>query len=134
MTTVLYDERVTEVTNATIAGEHLWLSPTDLSAATGWKLETEGLCKGDTCVRTQSAWVDAEGRVDVSAFAQYMGQPVTREASLDVWAFGESVNARRDSLHSLQAPEFTLPDLDGKLHSLSDYRGKKVFLFSWGSY
>ena len=28
----------------------------------------------------------------------------------------------------------TLPDIDGKLHSLSDYRGKKVFLFSWGSY
>ncbi|MCC7122956.1 MAG: redoxin domain-containing protein [Gammaproteobacteria bacterium] len=35
---------------------------------------------------------------------------------------------------SLEAPDFTLPDLDGRLHSLSDYRGKKVFLFSWGSY
>ena len=25
----------------------------------------------------------------------------------------------------VQAPEFTLPDQNGKLHSLSDYRGKK---------
>ena len=32
------------------------------------------------------------------------------------------------------APDFTLPDLDGKLHSLSDYRGKKVVLMSWASW
>ena len=28
-----------------------------------------------------------------------------------------------------KAPEFTLPDQDGVLHSLSDYRGKKVILY-----
>ena len=27
------------------------------------------------------------------------------------------------------APEFTLPDQDGKLHSLSEYRGQKVILY-----
>jgi peroxiredoxin Q/BCP len=27
------------------------------------------------------------------------------------------------------APQFTLPDQDGKLHSLSDYKGKKVLLY-----
>ena len=27
------------------------------------------------------------------------------------------------------APDFTLPDKDGKAHSLSDYRGKKVILY-----
>jgi len=37
-------------------------------------------------------------------------------------------------LRSLEAPDFTLPDLDGKLHSLSDYRGKKVLLMSWASW
>ena len=134
MTTVLYDERVTELANAKIVGEHLWLAPDDMKAATGWKLETEGLCKGDACVRAQTAWVDADGKIDLSAFADYMGQPVTREASQNAWAFGESLNARRDALFSLQAPDFTLPDLDGNMHSLSDFRGKKVFLYSWGSY
>lgn len=29
----------------------------------------------------------------------------------------------------VQAPEFTLPDQNGELHSLSDYRGKKVILY-----
>ena len=29
----------------------------------------------------------------------------------------------------IKAPEFTLPDQNGTLHSLSDYRGKKVILY-----
>ena len=28
-----------------------------------------------------------------------------------------------------QAPEFALPDQDGKMHALSDYRGRKVVLY-----
>lgn len=32
------------------------------------------------------------------------------------------------------APDFKLPDLDGKMHSLSEYRGKVVFLNFWGSF
>lgn len=28
-----------------------------------------------------------------------------------------------------QAPDFTLPDQDGKMHSLSDYKGRKVILY-----
>lgn len=28
-----------------------------------------------------------------------------------------------------KAPEFTLPDQNGKMHTLSDYRGKKVLLY-----
>lgn len=134
ITTILYDERVTERLNAALDGEHLWLTPAELETATGWKLETEGLCKGDVCVRTNASWVDAKGRVDLAAFARHLGQPVAREDADGVWALGTSVNARRDSMFSVEAPDFTLPDLNGKLHSLSDYRGKKVFLYSWGSY
>jgi tetratricopeptide (TPR) repeat protein len=32
------------------------------------------------------------------------------------------------------APEFSFQDASGKLVSLSDYRGKKVFIFSWSSW
>ena len=37
-------------------------------------------------------------------------------------------------LTSLDAPDFSLPDLDGKMHSLSEHRGKKVLLVSWASW
>jgi hypothetical protein len=35
---------------------------------------------------------------------------------------------------SVEAPDFTLPDLDGRMHSLSDYRGRKVVLLTWASF
>lgn len=131
-TTVLYDDRVTAVAGARAAGDHLWLAPDDFAAATGWKLEPQGLCRGDACVRTHNDWLDADGRVDLTAFAAHMGQPVVHDG--EAWAVGESAGVRRDALLSTVAPDFELPDLDGKLHKLSDYRGKKVYLYSWGSY
>ena len=131
-TTILYDERVTEGIAADADGSHVWLTAADMTAATGWKLETQGLCRGDACVRTQPTWTDTSGRVDLAAFTAHMGQPMLRDG--DALAFGESVSARHDALFSLDAPDFTLPDIDGTLHSLADFRGKKVFMYSWGSY
>jgi peroxiredoxin len=32
------------------------------------------------------------------------------------------------------APDFTLPDLDGKMHRLSDFRGRVVFLNLWATW
>ena len=32
------------------------------------------------------------------------------------------------------APDFSLPDINGQPHRLSDYRGKKVFLATWASW
>ena len=57
-----------------------------------------------------------------------------RPVATQVHAPGLRAGQRRDALFSLEAPDFTLPDVDGRLHSLSDYRGSKVFMFSWGSY
>jgi len=37
-------------------------------------------------------------------------------------------------LSSLKAPDFTLPDMNGKARSLSDFRGKKVLLLTWASW
>ena len=129
--TILYDDRVAEVA-AKAEGDHLWLSPSDLVAATGWKLAPEGLCKGDACVRVAPDWLDDGGNVDLIAFAAYMGQPVVSDN--DVVAFGESLSQQRDTRFSVEAPDFTLADINGTQYKLSDFRGKKVFLFTWGSY
>jgi hypothetical protein len=63
-----------------------------------------------------------------------LGQPVVTDAEFNVSCFGEAASERKRMLTSLDAPDFTLPDLDGKMHSLSDYRGKKVFVVSWASW
>jgi peroxiredoxin len=34
----------------------------------------------------------------------------------------------------MEAPDFTLPDLRGRLHSLRDQRGKKTLLIAWASW
>jgi AhpC/TSA family protein len=133
---VMYENRTVEVRDVMQDGEHLWLGPADLAAATGWTVKPEGLCREEACVPLprDGSWTDAEGRVDLAAFAERQRRPVVRDEEHSIWAFGDSVNARVEELESGMAADFTLPDLDGNLHSLSDFRGRKVLLMSWGSY
>ncbi|HIG40674.1 MAG TPA: redoxin domain-containing protein [Gammaproteobacteria bacterium] len=63
-----------------------------------------------------------------------MNRPVLRDEAGEAWILGESADDRTVQLQSLDAPDFTLPDVNGNLHSLSDYRGKKVYLCSWASW
>jgi peroxiredoxin len=51
-----------------------------------------------------------------------------------VWFFGDRPQGLADRLVSLTAPDFTLPDLDGRLYTLSQFRGRKVFLVAWASW
>lgn len=135
MTTILYGTRPPYRAAATPHGGHLWLSADELAAATGWELKPEGLCQADRCVRIpHGRGVVHEGHVNVAALAALLDQPVIRDDAHGVWCVAEAAPARRAALQSLQAPDFTLPDLGGRLHSLSDYRGRKVFLVSWASW
>ena len=134
---IMFDERETELARgARTDGDRLWLEPEALEAATGWALKPEGLCRADACVPlpADGSWTDDAGRVDVTAFATRFDRPVVHDHEHDVWAFGESAIARQQALDSAQAPDFTLPDLDGRPHSLADFRGRKLFLYAWGSY
>ena len=47
---------------------------------------------------------------------------------------GVSAAARSRALQSLSAPDFTLPDLEGRMHTLSEHRGRKVLLVTWASW
>ena len=47
---------------------------------------------------------------------------------------GASAGDRASQLASMEAPDFTLPDLEGHLHSLRDQRGKKTLLIAWASW
>lgn len=136
-TTLLYEGRETALGDVDRRADELWIPQAALESATGWEPSPEGLCRGEACVAvpTGARWFDEDGgRIDVAGFARYLGSPVVHDESGTTWSFGPPVSARRAMLASLEAPDFELPDVDGRPHRLSEHRGKKVFLFSWGSY
>jgi hypothetical protein len=117
----------------------LWLTPAELAKAGGWEYKPEGLCRGPLCAPVPPAvsWVrgrDADLRVDLTGLSRHMGQPVAASPERAVWSIGLAAEDVADRLRSLDAPDFTLPDLDGRTHSLSSFRGRKVFLLAWASW
>lgn len=136
---MIYGERASEAVSAKAEGENLWLSAGELAKFSGWELKPEGVCKGKVCVpipagRDAEFVRDNRKTFNLAAFARLIGQPTTHDDKNGVWYFGEDAGTRRAALKSLEAPDFALPDLDGKMHRLSDYRGKKVLLAAWASW
>jgi hypothetical protein len=120
---------------ADVAGSMVRLDPKVVEQSLGWRLAPEGLCRGDVCVpvRDPSA-LQAQGGIDLASFAEALGRPLAIDAGESVAALGAAPADCSAQLASLEAPDFTLPDLEGKLHSLSDHRGKKVLLIAYASW
>jgi len=135
--TIAYEGNVARAA-AEPAGEDLWVAPAALRASTGWALETAGLCRGPVCVpippERRTEFARADGAVNLVAVARQRGQAVVHDDERRVWVFGAPVEAPAAHRPSLDAPDFTLPDLDGRPHSLSDARGRKVVLIAWASW
>jgi hypothetical protein len=129
MIRILHESRDTELPHATANGEALWLDRMDVERATGWVWKPEGLCRDEICMPLPRA-----DRLDIAALWRKAGWPVVHDATSQLWVLGEGAWRRMEVLNSLAAPDFELPDLDGHLHRLSDYRGKRVFLSTWASW
>jgi hypothetical protein len=137
MVTVMHEERETEIAAAHVVGDALWLSSADVHRATGWTLTPEGLCRENACVPMppgREAEIVRDDAVDIATLWRHMGHPVVRDAAGGAWVLGTAAGERADALRSLEAPDFALPDLDGRTHALSDYRGSKVLLVTWASW
>lgn len=137
MIQVLHETRSTSLTAARADVHALWLDRDELMAATGWDWKPEGLCRDEVCMpvpRTvEPAMVQGE-RIDIAAFWRHAGWPVAHDRAAQIWVLGEGAAQRADALTTLQAPDFALPDLDGQIHRLSDYRGQRVFLSTWAAW
>lgn len=130
-------EEVIKNVNADFREGAPWLSGSDIARATGWQLKAEGLCRAADCVPVAPAdrrrlYVD--GRYDLIGLATLLNQPIAHDNDYAVWCIGEGADTRRRALTSLVAPDFALPDLDGQMRSLAEYRGVKVLLVSWASW
>ena len=140
---VIYDGAVTKLaTPLPLAqSKDLWVTFSDLTRATGFAVKPQGVCRNELCFpipkQRRSDFLVQRGSVkwlNLSEFARLLNQPVAHDEKLAVWYFGPRPEAQNGYLSSLEAPNFTLPDMNGTLHSLSDYRGKRVLLITWASW
>ena len=49
-----------------------------------------------------------------------------------VWAMGKAPKSPKE--YTPKAIDFTLPDINGKTHTLADYKGKLIFLNFWATW
>jgi hypothetical protein len=66
--------------------------------------------------------------------AARLERPIALDAAERAAWLGVSARERGRRLRSLIAPDFALPDLDGRLHTLTEHRGKKVLLVAYASW
>jgi hypothetical protein len=138
--TLLYGDQVAAPVDGLVRDGDLSLRAQGLLAATGWEMKPEGMCKGAICVPVSDAQRSAllsqqdGGRwLNLSAFARMVEQPVARDQDSETWVFGPPAWEWK-SRPAGRAPDFTLSDLSGQTHSLSELLGKKVFLLFWASW
>ena len=139
--TIIHEEHPLRFEGAIAEGNSLWLETGELKRLAGWELKPEGICRGDLCVPIPagadanfSSKRDGVTYLNFTALADLTDKPWAGDSKHRVWYFGAQAAERGNALKSLEAPDFELPDLDGKMNRLSDYRGKKVFLLAWASW
>lgn len=141
---VIFDNVTTEVAappTALAAGEELWVTLADLTKATKFVLKPQGVCRDELCFpipkARKAAFLSVQGKAtwfNLSEFARLTKQPAAFDAESSTWFFGPRPEEQNQFVSTLMAPNFRLPDKNGKLHSLSEFHGKKVLLLTWASW
>ena len=139
--TVLYDGRVVVVEKTLADPNDLWVVPADLPRVNGFELKPEGACLDELCVpvlqdRDSELLVIRSGQkwFNVTELARRLQQPFVADHDQRVWSLGEIPVPRTRFLSAAVAPDFALPDRQGTLVRLSDFRGTKVLLVTWASW
>jgi hypothetical protein len=132
--TIVDDERVAEIP-ARVTGGRVRLDPAALKDGLGWEVHDGLLCSDAMCipVADERALVSGEG-IDLEGFARTLDRALAVDVDERVAFLGGSARERAQALASQHAPDFTLPDLDGRPHSLGEQRGKNVLLVAWASW
>ena len=133
--------RVVEIERTLADPNDLWVVPADLPRVNGFELKPEGACLDELCVpvlqdRDSAMFVTRAGQpwFNVTELARRLEQSFVADHEHRVWSFGEIPVTRTRFLRSAIAPDFALPNREGELVRLSDFRGKKVLIVTWASW
>jgi hypothetical protein len=132
--TIVDDERAVEIP-ARLAGGRVRLDPAAVKDGLGWELHDGLLCSEAMCipVADEAALIGPDG-IDLEGFARTLDRALAVDVEERAAFLGGSARERAQALASQHAPDFTLPDLDGRPHSLGEQRGRKVLLVAWASW
>jgi hypothetical protein len=78
--------------------------------------------------------VSAVSASTIDRLAAAGDRPLAVDRDEGVAYVGVPAASRAAQLASLQAPDFSLPDLAGRRHSLAEHRGRKVLLVAYASW
>lgn len=121
--------------DATVSDGRILVDPATLSDALGWELKPEGLCRDDVCVPVRDPRaLFADDRLDLERVADALGRPVVVDADARLASVALPAEERRRALDSLVAPSFELADLQGELHRLEEWHGRKRLLVAFASW
>ncbi len=138
---VLYEDRVVAVTETLADPTDLWIHPGELPRVNGFELKPEGACIDDICVpvrqdENSDIFITRQGQAwfNVAELADRLNQPYAVDYDTGVWSFGDIPVRRASFVKRGIAPDFTLPGVDGRSYTLSDFKGQKIMLLSWASW
>lgn len=113
------------------------LETSDLKRLFGLELKPQGVCWEEVCLplsaAERSAIVDGDG-AKLLPLAARVKMAVIVDKPRGLISAGPIEIKEASEWQSAKAPDFALPDKDGKPVKLSDYRGKKVLVFTWASW
>jgi hypothetical protein len=132
-TTVLYGDRSVKLDKIRpdAPGRDLWVRAADLPRVNDFTLKPQGACREDVCIPIPKDLKSGEW-FNLTGFARRTGQSFVTDSG--VWSFGEIPIMGGRYLSSRIAPDFAVPDRQGKVVHLSDFRGKKVLVITWASW
>jgi hypothetical protein len=132
--TLIDAERAVPV-EARVTDGQVRLQAASLKDALGWEYHDGQLCSDAMCIPiAEERALLHDGGIDLQAFARALDRPLALDVEERAAYLGASARERAQALASQHAPDFTLPDLDGREHSLSAQRGKKILLVAWASW
>ena len=112
-----------------------WISKLEVESRLGWVVKPEGLCKGEVCIPLDGhPELIRDDSLHLRTLARLLKRPLAMLDEPELGYLGPESDAFAAGLGELWAPDFSLPDLDGRVHSLSEHRGSKVLLAAWASW
>jgi hypothetical protein len=129
--TVLFGENTVALDKTRVVDGNLWVQSKDLPRINQFEVKPQGACRADVCIPLWKTLKNGDW-FNLTGFARKIGETIV--SAQNAYSFGEIPVLRGSFYNSRIAPDFAVPDRQGKIVHLSDFRGKKALVITWASW